>query len=153
MHGSDLPRGGQLNGNVGTKLYFIRGDNDLNHVVVTEAGPQYTHAYLFTALQFTRQVPSYNIGTAHTTTNDLADARWHKIEVLWLANTPGHRNGGFRQWVDGKLTAQASNVIWFLADQKPEWTDVVFDPIYGGGLNPVPRPLWIEFDDFYASVR
>ena len=142
------------NGNVTTKLYFIRTDNaELNHVVVTDAGASFTHAYLFTGLQFTRDVPSYDIGEVQTTANDLADGRWHKIEVLWLVNTPGSRDGGYKQWVDGNLTFQASNVIWFLSGNVPRWTSIIFYPIYGGGLNPVPRPLWIEFDHFYASVR
>ncbi|MBP2647204.1 MAG: hypothetical protein H6Q77_828 [Gemmatimonadetes bacterium] len=141
------------NGNVTTKLFFLRGENDLNHVVVTDAGADYTHAYLFTTLQFPREVPSYNVGQVEAPANDLADGGWHKIEVLWLANTPGQRDGGYKQWVDGILTAEASNVIWFLADQVPSWTYVWFDPTYGGGANPVPRALWIEIDHFYASVR
>ena len=141
------------NGNVTTKLFFIRGDNDLNHVVVTDAGANFAHAYLFTGLQFTRDVAAYNIGQVTTPANDLADGRWHKIEVLWLANTPGSRDGGYKQWVDGNLTAAASDVIWFLSGQAPQWTYVWFDPTYGGGSRPVPRPLWIEFDHFYASVR
>jgi hypothetical protein len=141
------------NRNVTTKLFFIRGDNDLNHVVVTDAGSDFTHAYLYTTLQFTREVNTFNVGQVLTPANDLSDGRWHKIEVLWVANTPGQPDGAYKQWVDGSLTAEASNVTWFLSSQVPNWTYVWFDPTYGGGSNPVPRPLWLEFDHFYASVR
>ena len=61
------------NGNVSTKLYYIRAETqELNHVVVTDAGANHTHAYLFTGLQFTRDVPRYDVGEVATAANDLA---------------------------------------------------------------------------------
>jgi hypothetical protein len=142
------------NGNVGTKLYFVRGANTTNHVVVAEAGSNWLHAYIYTALQFGTGGPiSSNVGQIESPANDISGGGWHKIEVLWGANTPGQKDGDYLQWIDGVQIAERHDVEWFAPGQVPEWTYIWFDPTYGGGTHIVPHDEFIEFDHFYAAVK
>ncbi len=142
------------NGNVGTKLYFIRGNNTTNHVVVADAGSNSLHAYVYTALQFGAGGPnSSNVGQIASAQNDISGGGWHKIETVWGANTPGQRDGSYQQWVDNVLIIEQHNMLWFTSSQVPEWTYVWFDPIYGGGTHIVPHDQFIDFDHFYAAVK
>jgi hypothetical protein len=139
------------NGNVGTKLFFMAGPEGTNHFVGTDAGANFLHAYLYTGLQVTGGTA--NLGQATVHENNLAGGGWHKMEVLWEGNTPGLRDGGYRQWVDGRLVAVATDAMYFAAGNERRWRYLWFDPTYGGGLNPVPHDQFIDFDHVVVSVK
>lgn len=139
------------NGNVGTKLFFIR-DPWNNHYVGFDSPDRDRGAFLMSGLQF-RGGDADNLGQVRTPSDNVAGGGWHKIEVLWQANRPGVRDGRYRQWVDGVLTAQSNQVMYFMYGQTPGWTSIWFDPTFGGGLNPVPHDQWIDVDHFVVAVK
>jgi hypothetical protein len=139
------------NGNVGTKLFFIR-DPWNNHYVGFDSPDRNRDAFLMTGLQF-RGGQASNLGQVQTPSNSVAGGGWHKIEILWQANWPGLRDGRYRQWVDGVLTAQSNQVMFFMAGQTPGWTSIFFDPTFGGGLNPVPHDQWIDIDHLVVALK
>lgn len=141
------------NGNIGTKLFFIKSPDATNHFVGTMAGSNFSHAYLMSGMQFQNSGLNYNLGQANDAPNDLAGGGWHKLEVLWRANEPGTRNGHYSHWVDGNLISSRDDAMFFTAGQSPRWSIVWFDPTYGGGLNPVPYDQFFEVDHLIASVQ
>ncbi len=145
--------GWSSNGNVGTKLFFFRATDETNHYVGSAAGSGQGHAYIMSGLQFRDQTMTYNLGMSTTPENDISGGGWHKVEVQWIANTPGERNGQYRHWVDGNLVAAATDARYFLAGQRAMWTQVWWDPTYGGGLNPVPFDQFFELDHMIVSVK
>jgi hypothetical protein len=145
--------GWSSNGNIGTKLFFIKGPDETNHFVGSQSGADNQRAFLMSGLQFRDDNLSYNLGELEFTENDLAGGGWHKFEVLWEANTPGLRDGRYSHWVDGRLIGAAANALYFLETQQPGWDQVWFDPTFGGGANPVPHDQYFDLDHFVASVR
>lgn len=140
------------NGNVGTKFFVMRGPSATNHVVGFLAGAGSTHNYLYTTPQFNDGF-AYNLGAAETPENDVGGGGWHKVEVLWVANTPGQRDGEYRHWVDGRLIAVATDAWYFATGDTPRWDSLFFDPTYGGGANTVPFDQFFEVDHFVVSVK
>jgi hypothetical protein len=140
------------NGNVGTKLFFIR-DPWNNHFVGFDSPDRDRTAFVMTGLQFQDSRLSNNLGQVTTASDNIAGGAWHKVEVLWQANRPGQKDGRFRQWVDGVLTGQSNAAMYFLATQTPHWTSIWFDPTFGGGLHPVPHDQFIDMDHLVVAVR
>lgn len=138
------------NGNVGTKLFFIR-DPWNNHYVGFDSPDRDRTAFVMTGLQYRDARLSNNLGQVRT--GSVAGGGWHKVEVLWQANRPGQKDGRFRQWVDGVLTGQSNSAMFFLADQTPGWTSIWFDPTFGGGLHPVPHDQFIDMDHLVVAVK
>ena len=140
------------NGNVGTKFFFLR-DGTNNHYVGFDSPDRDRKAFVMTGLQFQDSRLSNNVGQVSTPSNNIAGGGWHKVEVIWEANQPGVRDGRYRQWVDGVLTAQSNTVMWFLAGQSPRWTSIWFDPTFGGGSHPVPHDQWIDMDHLVVALK
>lgn len=140
------------NGNVGTKFFFLKDPNN-NHFVGFDAPDRDNDAFLMTGLQFADSRLSNNVGQVSTPQDQVGGGRWHKIEVLWEANTPGLRDGRYRQWVDGVLTGQSNQVMWFLSGQAPTYTSIWFDPTFGGGSNRVPHDQWIDMDHLVVALK
>ena len=144
--------GWSSNGNIGTKLFFVKGPDETNHFVGTQAGSDHGRAYLMSGMQFRTGSLSYNLGERTAPENDLAGGGWHKFEVIWQANTPGQRDGRYTQWVDGELTGSSTSAMYFVTSQ-PRWNQVWFDPTFGGGANPVPFDEFFEMDHLIVSVK
>jgi hypothetical protein len=140
------------NGNVGTKFFFLR-DPWNNHFVGFDAPDRNRDAFLMTGLQFRDATLSTNVGQVATPNDNVSGGGWHKIEIIWQANTPGQKNGRYRQWVDGALTGQSDTVMWWLAGQTPHFTSIWFDPTFGGGLNRVPHDQWIDVDHLIVALK
>ena len=139
------------NGNVGTKLFFMK-DPWNNHFVGFDSPDRDRTAFLMSGLQPSSGVAN-NVGQVSTPNDNIAGGGWHKIEVLWQVNTPGRPNGHYRQWVDGTLTGQSDTVQWFQAGQSPHWTSIWFDPTFGGGMNPVPHDQYIDVDHLVVALK
>jgi uncharacterized protein YjdB len=79
---------------------------------------------------------------------------WHHFEVLYTANTVGHKDGGAKLWLDGQLITDFTNRIqWSATADYWMWTS--WWPVYGGGgqvptdaVNPYHR-----LKDFYVSGK
>lgn len=144
--------GWSSNGNIGTKFFATRGPSGTNHVVGFQAGADHSHNYLYTTPQFADGF-AYNLGEVQSPENDVGGGGWHKVEVLWTANTPGQRDGGYQHWVDGRLIAAATDAWYFNIGDTPRWDSVWFDPTFGGGANTVPFDQFWEIDHFIVSVQ
>ena len=98
-----------------------------------------------------RQAP---LSRSITSDRDLADGRWHIIEVLWIAERPaGVHNGIARSWVDGLPVHDVRDMRYFYAAQETRWTYLESVATYGNPSAHAPYALWWDVDHIYASVR
>jgi hypothetical protein len=89
--------------------------------------------------------------------NGINDEQWHLIEYLILPNSFGNgnrpnRDGVARIWLDGRMVMDRRDLINYCSlqaepDGRVKWpiTEVSLEPIYGGGLWPVPYDLFIDY--------
>ncbi|HKS06442.1 MAG TPA: hypothetical protein VJR92_09035 [Gemmatimonadaceae bacterium] len=63
--------------------------------------------------------------------------QWHRYEVLFVANTPGLKNGTAEMWLDGTKIMQYSGIMFVAGGQSGKWDAVNWGPVWGGagGLN------------------
>jgi len=135
-----------------TKFFFVMQEGSgMAHAVIAHG--QDDHMYLKSLLQFADDRMNYNLGENFTAANDIGGGAWHKVEVLWEANTPGVRNGGFRQWVDGQLTGSDQSAYWFVAGLQPYWDSMWFEPTFGTPNNIVPADQSWYLDQMVVSVK
>jgi hypothetical protein len=98
-------------------------------------------------------------------TNGWRDEIWHRVEYLLLPNTfesdgTPREDGRVIIWLDGRQTLDATNVVNYCSAQRGsdgsvQWTmsNVILEPIYGGGVNPVPYDLYIDFGRIKIAYR
>ncbi|MFL5506025.1 MAG: hypothetical protein ACJ8AU_04025, partial [Gemmatimonadales bacterium] len=135
-----------------TKFFYVKQEGSgLAHAVIAHG--QDDHMYLKSLLQYPDDRLNYNIGESFVPANDIGGGGWHKVEVLWEANTPGERNGGFRQWVDGQLTGSDQTAYWFLGGLQPYWDSLWFEPTFGTPYNIVPADQSWYLDQMVVSVK
>lgn len=98
-------------------------------------------------------------------TNGWRDEIWHRVEYLLLPNT-FESNGQPREdgrviiWLDGQQVLDDATVVNYCsaqlgADGSLQWTmsNVMLEPIYGGGVNPVPYDLYIDYGRIKIAYR
>ena len=135
-----------------TKFFYAKQEGSgLAHAVIAHG--QDDHMYLKTLLQYPDDRLNHNLGESFVPANDIGGGGWHKVEVLWEANTPGERNGGFRQWVDGQLTGSDQTAYWFLGGLQPYWDSLWFEPTFGTPYNIVPADQSWYLDQMVVSVK
>jgi len=132
-------------------FYVHQNESRLNHAMV--ALGEYNELFFHALLQFPDDWKNYNIGQVRSAENRISGGGWHKLEVVWEANTPGQRNGGYRQWVDDHLIATATDAYWFEAGNTPHWDTVWFDPVYGRTDTYIPRDQSWYMDATVVSVK
>ncbi len=137
------------NGNVGTKFSFYRGDGT-NHYWGFDGGPdgQDDKFLFFFGLQ--RGAGNRDFRSTYSAT---PLGVWRKYEVLTVGNTPGRADGVLRVWVDGQLVVNASDVAYWKSSQIPGFSGFAWEPVYGGGLNPVPHDMYMYVDHWFVSGR
>jgi uncharacterized protein YjdB len=144
------------NGNIGTKVSFYRGSGQ-NHYWGFESASGKDQFYFLVELQggggdrTIRTSVTQGPGTA--VFQALPTGVWRRYEVLVSANTPGTANGILKVWADGVLIINLSDVAWWGAGQTPSWTGIAWEPVYGGGLNPIPVTMFQAFDHWYVSGK
>jgi hypothetical protein len=135
------------NGNTGTKLFFFRQANGDNHYVNLggDLGVGPSIALQNSEPSTVARTPSATVGfnTPH--------ASWLDMEFLAEANTPGSDNGIGRTWVNGVLCAERTDFNFFYAGRTPAFSQLFFDPTYGGGGNPPPDNLHIDIAYWYRE--
>jgi len=135
-----------------SKFFFVMQEGSgMAHAVIAHG--QDDHMYLKSLLQYSDDRMNYNLGENFTAANDIGGGSWHKVEVLWEANSPGMRNGGFKQWVDGQLTGSDQSAYWFVAGLQPYWDSLWFEPTFGTPYNTVPADQSWYLDQMVVSVK
>jgi hypothetical protein len=135
------------NGNIGTKVSFYRGPGQ-NHYWGFESGAGTDQFFFLFELQ-----DGGGDRTWRTTWTAKPLGVWHKYEVLTVSNTPGQNNGILRVWADGQLILQVTDVAFWGASQTAGWTGVAWEPVYGGGLHPIPVTMFQAVDHWYVSAK
>jgi hypothetical protein len=140
------------NGNVNTKWFFFAQNApvgaSVNHFVnLTEKGTLKPGVRLQSTFGFA--TPS---GPNKDISGTLNFGQWYDIEILMIANTPGVYNGVARIWVDGVLRLDATDVGYFASNNMARFDAMIFNPTFGGGINPVPHDQYIDIDHWYTSV-
>ncbi|MFL5613841.1 MAG: hypothetical protein ACJ796_09305 [Gemmatimonadaceae bacterium] len=136
------------NHNLGTKVAFYRGPGQNNYWAFDGGVDSYDGFYFFFGIQG---------GGGDRDIRAKWSAKplgvWHKYEVLTISNTPGQNNGILRVWADGQLIMDYTDVAFWSASQTPGWTGVAWEPVYGGGLNPIPVTMFQAIDHWYVSAK
>ena len=68
--------------------------------------------------------------------------RWTNVEVFMQINTPGARNGILRAWVDGQVSINRSDILYYTETSAQGVFDGIrFDGTRGGGTSTEPVPV------------
>ncbi|HEX5818209.1 MAG TPA: hypothetical protein VFY20_04985 [Gemmatimonadales bacterium] len=144
-----------LNGNVGQKIFYLKSDlaanAKLNHMVGLMVNDGVGGNQLWPTYE--PQNPYNRYKVPETFANNLNDGRWHQLEYLQLANTPGLANGTLKIWVDGRLEGTWTNAKFFDVGQVASVNRLEINPIYGGGTNAVPVNQWIRLGPVLVKSR
>lgn len=135
------------NGNAGTKLFFQRPDGNtrgMNAYISYDAAQNPVACFPNEGVPYDCRRSA--AGTA-------PDGVWHKIESLWTAGTAGVANATAKLWVDGRLVVDATGILMWLSGTTPVQQFLLWDPTYGGGINPVPATQYIWLDHLIVSVK
>jgi hypothetical protein len=77
---------------------------------------------------------------------------WHHWEVVLTANTPGVRDGRVEWWIDGRPAGRAEHIGFVKARGRPYWTQVSWNPTWGGMGGTIPAVQWMDMDHIQVSV-
>lgn len=96
----------------------------------------------------------YNGGTA---TNLVGSApfvrgRWHHVELVLVANTPGQRDGSITMWLDGNRILHHTG-IGFCSSGSGLWEGLNHSPTWGGAEGTVAAPFYVEWDHVRMSRK
>jgi hypothetical protein len=130
------------NGNVGTKFFFFRQADGDNHYVAGVSSDNVLAPSI--ALQPART----SVGTASLTG---ALDTWHDMEFIAEANTPGTGNGVGRTYLNGSLSAERTDFSFFDTGDTAVFSQLFFDPTFGGGTNPPPANLHLDIAYWYRE--
>ncbi|HWI56201.1 MAG TPA: hypothetical protein VNZ22_03160 [Bacillota bacterium] len=147
----------------GQKMLYARpapepGSGTFAHIFIRKGGtplgggwagfePQPMHTVCESAAYFTE--PSSPIGI---------DDRWNQIEYRIIANTRTKTNhladGQVEIYVDGTLQHRQTNAIIYCTGQESAtMNSFSLNPIYGGGTNPVPYDLYVDYGRMKVMAR
>jgi hypothetical protein len=139
-------------GAAGVKFFYaVQEGSGLAHALLARG--ENNHLYVNSLLQYRDDRLNYNLGESGAPADDISGGGWHKVEVLWEANTPGQRNGAYRQWVDGELTGTSQEALWFLAGNTPRWDVLWFESTYGSPNEVIPSDQSWYLDQMVVSVK
>jgi hypothetical protein len=142
--------------NPGTKFTFLKTGaydsgntaNWLNHYWGFDAGGSPTNMALMAGLQYGDASMNRTLRSGA----NLSLGSWHKVEMLWQANTPGTANGKLKAWLDDRQVMDRSDVLWFLSGQTPQWNRYYPLATYGGNVSPVPYDMYMDVGNTYIAV-
>jgi hypothetical protein len=143
------------NRNVGTKVLMLKSDlpanQKINHMLFGLSNDGAGGAQLWAT--YTPQHPFARYQVPETPQHDWNDGRWHLVELLQTPNTPGRENGTLEIWLDGRRAARWTNAKFFDAGQVASLNRIEIVPIYGGGLNPVPKDQWFRLGPMEVRTK
>jgi hypothetical protein len=79
--------------------------------------------------------------------------QWHRYEVLFVANTPGLRNGTAEMWLDGTKVMQYSGIMFVAGGESGKWDAVNWGPIWGGAGGSISTPFYAQMDHMVVRGR
>lgn len=79
--------------------------------------------------------------------------KWHRWEVVLIANTGGQADGEVHWWIDGRKAGAHQGVRFASASQEHAWSTVTWRPIWGGRGDAVETPQSMSMDHYYLSGR
>jgi hypothetical protein len=79
--------------------------------------------------------------------------RWYKIELLFIANTPGQPNGTVRGWINGQKAIEYTDVAILDTGESPIWSQVQWSPTWGGGGGITTTTFFMWLDHTYLSAK
>lgn len=128
--------------------------NGLNRVYVTSqgvnAGPMQPQINL---QQINENPVSRNLTPNITHSQLMTRGQWHRWEIVLRSNTPGQPDGRADWWVDGVQVASWSGINYVPSSGNPRWTDVVWNPTWGGIGDVVPATQFMDIDHVYISGK
>lgn len=79
--------------------------------------------------------------------------QWQRYEVVFVANTPGFKNGTAEMWIDGTKILEYSGIMYAGANESAKWENVHWDPTWGGIGGAISAPFYSQMDHMYISGR
>jgi hypothetical protein len=100
---------------------------------------------------------AYNGGTASRLDPNQGSAsfvrgKWHRVELVLVANTPGQRDGSIAMWLDGTRILEYTG-IGFCADGSGKWEGINHSPTWGGAEGVVSSSFFVEWDHIRMSSK
>ena len=74
-------------------------------------------------------------------------------EVLFVANTPGQRNGTAEMWLDGTKVMEYGGIMFVEGGESGRWDAVNWGPIWGGAGGTIIAPFYAQMDHMVVSGR
>jgi len=105
---------------------------------------------LFAAFDDEPADKSGGIGRAGQLEND----RWYHVKMQVVMNTPGHRNGVIRGWVDGELSFEQDDFLFRFEGHDNLHVRNVWFNVYFGGQSAGPKEdTYVLFDELVIKGR
>ena len=79
--------------------------------------------------------------------------QWHRYEVLFVANSPGVRNGTAEMWVDGTKVMEYGGIMFVGGGESAKWDAVNWGPIWGGAGGAITTSFYAQMDHMYVSGK
>lgn len=137
--------------------------NKVLHLWINRGNKAYLNLNGAGAGSFTPRVDLQGVNETPVTRNlnpnsgnnrQLTRGGWHFWEVLVTANTPGQPDGIAQWWLDGTQIASYSNINYVpVANQGDFWSEIVWNPTWGGIGDVVPADQWMWIDHIYISGK
>jgi hypothetical protein len=128
--------------------------NGVNRVYVTSQGVNAGPMQPQINLQQVNENPvSRNLTPNITHSQLMTRGQWHRWEIVLRANTPGQPDGRADWWVDGVQVGSYAGINYIVAGGNPRWTDVVWNPTWGGVGDVVPATQFMDIDHVYISGK
>lgn len=129
--------------------FYICG---LNRVFLMGYGNGLTPAFGLQQLGY-----AYNGGTATVLQPNQSSAqfvrgRWHRVEIVLVANTPGQKDGSIAMWLDGTKIMEYSG-IGFCTSGSGKWEGINHSPTWGGAEGVVSSDFFVEWDHVRMSSK
>lgn len=99
---------------------------------------------------------AYNGGTAtqiYPSSGTFVRDRWHKVEVVLVANTPGQRDGSASVWLNGARVIDAQGVGFCASGSNARWEGWNFNPTYGGAEATTNPEMYLYVDHIRTSGK
>lgn len=82
---------------------------------------------------------------------EIVRGRWHRWEIILIANSGDNADGQVHWWVDDVKVGEYFNVAFGSATQSKIWELIAWRPIWGGQGDVVLLPMYMRMDHYYAS--
>jgi hypothetical protein len=129
--------------------FWIDGNN---RVVLKVRGAYSKPLWVNVKMQNVAMSPAaYDLDPNQAAKGSIIRGQWHHIEYVLRANTASNYNGSMTWWVDGAMAGSHSNLRFVSGTQKHQWTQVVWNPVWGGAGDILDQNQDMQIDHVYIS--